>query len=358
MTSDTVTLKVGGQIRSGWTDVSIESSLTEVSASFTLSVTDLDPGQQAGILVPVGSPCTLAIGDTTLITGYVNDVDISYDSQSHGLTFRGRDKTGDLVDCSALVTGVGAWNGISVMDIATQLLAPFGITISSTVADTTKVLAGHAVQMGETVWECLDRAIRQYGVMAMVDGSGNVVLTRPGEGGALAEARLGSNILAASANYSERETFRDYYVLGQFPGASDSYSDPRVTTGASATARDPNVSRYRPLIVQVECNTADMTFLPTRAAWEAAFRSGKGRRFTITVAGWRDANGTLYAPNTMIRLEDDFLGCHETLLVVSVRLSLSDGGQLAEMTLCRKEAFLPAPLTSLPPYENSAGAKP
>jgi len=353
MMSDLVTLKLGGQIHGGWTEVAIESSLTSVSDSFTVSITDLYPGQQASFAVAAGNPCSLAIGDTTLITGYVNDVDISYDAASHRVTLRGRDKTGDLVDSSALVSGVGAWNGVSVMTIASQLLAPFGISVSSTVPDTAKVLAGHALQMGETVWECLDRAIRQYGVMAMADGNGNVVLTRPGEGGALAEARLGANILAATAAFSERETFRDYYVLGQFPGGSDAYSDPRVTSGASAQASDPNVTRYRPLIVQVECNTSDMTFLPTRAAWEAAYRSGKGRRFTVTVAGWRDVNGALYLPNTMIRLEDDILGCHETLLVVSVKLTLSDAGQLTELVLCRKEAFLPAPLTSLPPYENA-----
>jgi len=353
--SDEVTLKIGGLIHGGWTGLEIESSLTEISDSFSVSLTDLDPGRQAIFQVAPGNPCALAIGGTTLITGYVNDVDIAYDANSHGLTIRGRDKTGDLVDCTALVSGFGQWNSVSLMVIAKELLAPFGIAASSTVSDTSKVLAGHAVQMGETVWECLDRAMRQYGVMAMVDGSGNLVFARPGDGGALAEARLGGNILSASAAYSERETFRDYYVLGQFPGGNETYSDPRVTTGACEHAADPNVARYRPLIVQVECNTSDMSFLPTRAAWEAAFRSGKGRRFTVTVAGWRDANGMLYAANTMIRLEDDFLGVHETLLVVAVRLSLSENGQLATLTLSRKEAFLPAPLTSLSPYENSTG---
>ncbi len=369
-TSDMVTLKVGGQIHSGWTEVTIELALTGIANSFTVAVTDLDPGRQATFLVRPGQACTLAVGDTPLITGYVNDVDISYDGTSHGITLRGRSKTGDLVDCSALVSGVGSWNGISVMDIARQLLAPFGISVSSTVADTAKVLAGHSLQMGETVWECLERATRQYGVMAMADAAGNLVLTRPGDAGALAaappntmnsapgaraEVRLGHNILSGSAAYSERETFHDYYLLGQFPGTGDSYSDPRVSNGASAHATDANVGRYRPLIVTVEANTCDQGFLPTRAAWEAAYRSGKGRRFTVTTAGWRDAAGTLYAPNTMIRLEDDFLGGHESLLVAGVKLTLGGSGHLAELTLARKDAFMPAPVTTLPPYENGPG---
>jgi len=349
-----VTLMVGGEIHAGWTEAEIESSLTEVSSTFSVGVTERWPGQQAIRRIRPGAACQLAIGGAPLLTGFVNDVDIGYDEMSHTVTLRGRDRTADLVDCAALVSGVGAWNGVSVMRIAADLCAPFGITVRSTVPDTDKVLAGHVLQMGETVWECLDRAIRQYGVMAMSDGAGNLVLTRPGSGGALAEARLGGSILAGSCSFSDRELYRDYYLLGQFPGMSDAYADPRITTGASAHAGDPNVSRYRPLIVQTECNTCDMNFLPTRAAWEASHRSGRARRPALTLAGWRDANGSLYSPNTLIRVEDDFLGIHETLLVTAVRLSLSsDRGQLAELTLARKSAFDPAPLTSLPPYENS-----
>ncbi|MEO0035718.1 MAG: hypothetical protein RLZZ501_1741 [Pseudomonadota bacterium] len=352
---DTVTLKIGGDTHAGWTEVEIDASLTEVCRTFSVGVTERWPGQQATRRIAPGTACQVVIGETTLITGYVNDVDISYDGQSHNVTIRGRDRTGDLIDCSALVAGVGSWTGTSVMRIAADLCDPFGIKIVSTVSDTRKVLAGHSIQMGETVWECLDRAIRQYGLLAMADADGNLVLTRPGSAGALAEARLGANILAGSCGFSERELFRDYYLLGQFPGSNESYSDPRITTGASAHASDPNVARYRPLIVQTEANTCDMAFLPTRAAWEAAVRSGRARRPTITVVGWRDAKGSLYAPNTMIRLEDDFLGIHETLLVAGVRLTLSDNGQLAELSLARKSAFDPAPLTSLAPYENGAG---
>ncbi len=352
--SNAVTLTVNGRIHGGWTAASIETALTSLSNAFTIEVTDGNPAK-LDFAIARGDACSLAIGGTTLLTGWVDDVEIAYDGQSHGITIRGRDKTGDLVDCSALMTGTGRWDRTSVMAIAKDLLAPYGITVSSTTPDTGKVMDSHAIQMGESVWECLDRALRQYGVMAMADGNGNLVLTRPGDAGARAELRLGGTILAGQAQYSGRETFRDYYVLGQFPGSGDAYADPRVTTMASAQASDPNVKRYRPLIVFTEANTADMSFLPTRAAWEAAVRSGRGETFSVTVAGWRDSGGNLYAPNTLVRIEDDFLRVHETLLVSGVRLELGEGGQLAHLTLGRKEAFLPAPVTELPPYDPATG---
>jgi prophage tail gpP-like protein len=355
--SDIVQLKVGGQIYTGWTAVSIDRELGAPSGSFSLSVTEQWPGSQATHRIPPGLPFQLAIDDTPLITGWTDDIDPSYDSTSHTVSIKGRDRTGDLVDCSAIVDGSGGWNGVSVMDIARVLLKPYGIAIKSSVAITDKVLAGHDIQMGESVWECLERALRLYGVTAMPDGLGNLLLTVPGAGPALAELKLGGAILSASGSLSGKDTFSDYYVLGQFPGGGDTYSDPRVSNGAFAHAKDPNVTRYRPLIVSVECNTVSQDFLPRRAKWEAAHRSGKARNCTIKVQGWRDAKGAIYEPNSMVRVEDDFLGLHESLLVSGVKLALDDGGKVTDLKCTRLSAFVPETLPYEDPYDNSGATK-
>jgi prophage tail gpP-like protein len=169
--------------------------------------------------------------------------------------------------------------------------------------------------------------------------------------------QLGGTILSGSAAFSGKDTFSDYWVLGQYPGSSDTYSDPRVTNGASAHASDPTVTRYRPLIVSVECNTAALDFLPKRALWEAAHRSGMGRLGTFKTQGWRDANGAIYQPNATLRIEDDFLGIHESLLVSGVKLTLDESGTLTELKCRRLSGFVPAPIADLPPVENSGAAK-
>ena len=351
--SDDVILKVGGQIYDGWTSVEIDRELGSITGSFSLSVTEQWPGSQATHRIPAGAACQLLIGDTPLITGWVDDVVPSYDATSHTVSIKGRDKTCDLVDCSAIVTGPGSWNGVSIMTIAQALLAPYGISIHSTVATTDLVMAGHSIQMGESVWECIERGLRLYGVIAMPDGNGNVLLTTPGAGPALAEMKLGGAILSASASFSGKDTFSDYWILGQFPGTSDTYSDPRVTNGVSAHASDPTVTRYRPLIVSVEANTSELDFLPKRALWEAAHRSGKGRLAGVKTQGWRDAGGNVYVPDAMIRVEDDFLGIHESLLVTGVKLALSDAGRTADLKVSRLSGMVPAPIADIKPVENS-----
>lgn len=357
MSDDTVYLKVGDQIYSGWTGITIDRALGEPCGGFSLSVTERWPGNQATHRIAPGQACQVLIGDTPLITGWVDDFGPSYDQGSHGVSIRGRDRTCDLVDCSAIVDGVGAWNGVSVMTIARQLLAPYGISIFSVAPGINRVLAGHSIQMGETVWECLERALRLYGVSALPDGLGNLTLTVPGGGVALSEMKLGGAILGASGMFSLKENYSDYWILGQFQGTSDTYSDPRITNGATGHASDPTVTRYRPLIVNVECNTSDLDFLPRRARWEAAYRSGKARQASIKTQGWRDANGTIYQPNSMIRVEDDYLGIHESLLVSGVRFTEDDGGRITDLKVTRLSAFVAEPLSEQPPYENSGAGR-
>lgn len=354
---NTVSLKVGGLIYSGWMGVSIDRALGEPCGSFSLTASEKWPGSKATQRIAPGQSCQVLIGDTPLITGWIDDVAPAYDAGSHGIQIRGRDRTCDIVDSSAIVDGPGAWNGVSVMAIARQLLAPFGISIRSAVSNTDKVLAGHAIQMGETVWECLERALRLYGVTAMPDGLGNLLLTIPGGGPALVEMKLGGAILAGSGLFSQKDVFSDYWILGQFQGTEDTYSDPRISNGATGHASDPTIGRYRPLIVNVECMTADLDFLPKRALWEAAHRSGKGRSATIRTQGWRDAAGTIYQPNAMVRIEDGFLGIHESLLVSGVQLGIDGDGEIANLKVTRLSAFTPEPLSDLGPYENSGAAK-
>jgi prophage tail gpP-like protein len=354
---DVVNLKIGGKIYSGWTAVSIERQLGAPSGSYSLAVSERWPGSKAVHRIAPNQACQLSIDDTALITGWTDEIGPTYDASSHSVSVRGRDRTADLVDCSAIVMGSGSWNGVSVMTIARQLLAPFGITVRSAVAETDKVLGGHSIQMGETVWECLERALRLYGVTAMSDGLGNLLLTIPGAGPALSEVRLGGTILGASGMFSGKDQFSDYWIIGQFPGTSDTYSDPRIPNGACGHASDPTVGRYRPLIVSVECNTSEIDFLPKRALWEAASRAGKARSASIRVQGWRDSKGKLYQPNSMIRVEDDFLGIHESLLISGTRFTLDDGGKAADLKLGRLGAFIAEPLPDQAPFENSGAGQ-
>ncbi len=344
MTSDDVTLRVNGKIHAGWTSVQITRSLETVSGGFSLSVTEQWPGHQDLFQITPGAACKVSIGSDVLITGWVDDTGPSYDANSHEFTVRGRDVTGDLVDCSALA-GAGRWNHANLLTIVGDLCKPFGIGVKSTVADVMKTIWDHHIQLGETAFECIERVCRIYAVLPTSDGAGNLVLTRAGEGGAIAELKLGGNIKAGSGSFSDRERFSRYIVIGQSIGSEA--TDPSLFTAYHAESLDSAITRYRPLIVLAEASGGDPDWYQRRADWERASRAGKSKRATITVNGWRDANDALYRPNTMVRIDDDFLGLHGSMLIAGATLSLTDQGQLTELTLVRKEAFLLEPPSAL-----------
>ncbi len=346
-----VTLRVGGNIHAGWTSVEITRSLETISGAFSLGVTEQWPGHQNRFQVAPGMAGELAIGGEVVITGHVDDVDFSYSDSEHSVSVRGRDATGDLVDCSAL-SGTGHWTSVSLNQVAADICAPFGIKVASNVPDTAKLLPEHHIQLGETAHECLERLARVYGVMMMSDGKGGMLLTRAGDGGAAAGLRLGGNIKAASASLSDRERFSRYTILGQST-ATDAISV-TVASACHAEATDAGITRYRPLVVIAE-DTIDPSWYQRRATWEAANRAGKSRRSAVTVQGWRDADGALYQPNTMVTLDDDWTGMHERMLIAKVKFTLSDQGTLTELTLVRREAFeLVPPVTTL--YAAGTGA--
>lgn len=333
--SNDVTLRVDNKIFGGWMTVAVDRSLRAIAGGFQLSITERWPGCQDLHQILPGMACEVRIGDDTVITGWINDVEPAYDATSHQVTITGRDATGDLVDCSA-TAGTGMWNAPSLMRIVTDVCAPFGIPVKSDLPDVQRIIYAAQLQPGETAFECIERHCRMWAVLPTSDGLGDLVLTRAGEGGAVAGLKLGDNIKAGRAKLSDRDRYSRYIVLGQTAAGGTDFS---LFTGPRGEARDAGVKRYRPLEVMAEAEYFDPEWFRRRAEWERAARAGRSRVFTATVTGWRDKDGALFRPNAMVRLDDDFLGAHGTYVIADVRLSLSDQGRLSELTLTDKEAF-------------------
>ena len=334
-----VTLKVGGKIWGGWTDVEIHTGIETAAGSFDLALTERWPGQQAKQDIQPGAAAVLQIGGVTVITGYVDAVEPSYDSHTHALKVTGRDAAGDLVDCSA-INNPGRWMSTAPLDVANAITKPFGIKVATQV-DLGKPLAMFALQMGETAWEAIERLARYLGVLATSDGLGGLVFVRSGTGGSCAELALGNNILRGSASYEYKGRFSQVIVLGQSQG--NDYVPPEQSAGGKATSTDAGITRYRPKIVMAEMAATGTNF-QTRADWEQAVRVGRSRKLNITVQGWRDANGDLYASNKLVMINDNFLDIHEQFLVSEVAFAKGESGTLTTLTLMPPAAFTPEPV--------------
>jgi prophage tail gpP-like protein len=336
-----VVLSVGGKRYAGWKEVEIRRGIEQVAGTFELSVTDRWSGTEQAWPIKHGDPCTVTADGQVLITGYVDDVLPFFDAGQHGVTVVGRDKTGDLVDCSAIVKS-GEWRGRTLFQIAKEIAAPFGIQVIDQ-AQASVPFKSAALQEGETAWEALERAARMRGVLLISDAQGALVITRAGTQRISTALVQGENILAARGTFSLRDRYSEYICKGQDVGFDT--STPEQNAQVKAQAQDRNVRRYRPLIIVAE-DIANARGLKDRALWEAAVRMGRSSRPQITVQGWQHAAG-LWLPNRLVPVDCPYLYLAGDMLTVAVTYRINDNGTVAAIELCRPEAFklLPVPET-------------
>jgi len=336
-----LTLDINRVRYGGWKSVRVMRSMEHIAGGFELSVSDRWPGQDAAFPIHPGDACEVAIDDDVVITGYVDDVDRAHDASSHEISVRGRDKTGDLVDCSA-VPGKWEWANRKMEEIASDLINPFSIGLL-TLTDTGPRFPKFAVEPGEPVFDALDRMSRICGVLMTSNGTGDLVITRRGKERVGTALVLGKNILSARVALSMMDRYQTYIVkgdraLGGTSGDSLNWED----ANRQGTVKDERVKRHRPLIILAETQ-GDAANFETRAEWERSVRFARASRATITVQGWRHADD-LWRPNKLARVVDPTLGLDADLLVSAVTFTMDEQGRRTELSLTYPEAFDLIPL--------------
>lgn len=337
---DKVELFVNGKIFGGWKDVSITRSLNAISGSFSLGVTDRWSGQAEPWVVAPDDECVVKVNGEPVISGYVFGVENSIEKNGRSITISGRDKTADLVDCSIDLKTTQI-EKISLKRLAALLADPFKIPVTIDVS-VGAPFNPFAFNQGETCFEALERACKQKGVLLTGDGSGGVLITRPGTNRSTTILEQGQNIIQASASFDHSDRFSNYKVKGQGSKYSED-ADPVFAFQIQATAKDENVKRFRPMLI-VSDNLATNELARTRAQWESTNRAAKAGKFKVKVQGWKQGDGTLWRPNQLVRVRSSWLGLDDDLLAVTVQMSLNDkDGTTTEINLERKDAYTPEP---------------
>jgi prophage tail gpP-like protein len=345
--SDELILMIDGKPHRGWTSLTVGRSIERGPHEFEVSLTDRW-GRAEAInprSIVAGMPVQVYVNDARITSGYIDDVDPQYDATQHSLAVRGRSKLGDLVDCS---TEGQQFPRMSLLGIATQLCAPFGISVA---ADTSVASEAGAVfnspqtlDLGQPIWEFLEELARIRAVLLTSTADGNLLITRAGTGTADVALALGKNIKAASGSFSHRELFSDYIVTAQQPGTptltGTDTSQPKGTAKGSG--------RYRPFVVRAD-STGDIADCRTRAEWQRNVHYGRSRGIVYTISGWRQTpGGRLWTPNEMVAVKDPWSGIDTELLIVESRIRLGEEGSTTENRVMPREAFdvLPLPESS------------
>lgn len=338
MAEPVLTLLAAGRVYGGWKTVRVTRSMQQCTNSFELGLSERWEGQEVRLPVRPGTACTVMMGQAVVVTGYTDGAEVSVDATTRETAVAGRDMTADLVDCSA-VRKPGQWRGAKVEAIAQDLCTPFGVRVRAEV-DTGKPLASFALQAGESVFEAIERAARIRALLLLSDGTGTLVMTRAGTQRCPTALLLGQNVLRARARLDMRDRHSTYTALGQAPGG-DFFSG-AVVSQVAASALDPGVARYRPLLMtSLEPDLA--VTLQQRVRWEANVRAARSTELEVLVQGWAHAGG-LWSPNTLVQTRLPAMDVDEELLITDVEHLLDEGGTTTSLTLTRRDAFQVLPL--------------
>ena len=215
--------------RNGW----VKRELDTVADSFEFQIADLRLGPGEPVPVRAGDVCTVKLKGNDLLTGYVDDVAIQYTASTLTITLRGRSKTADLVDCSAVRKG-GRWSNATVETIATDLCKPFGIEVTvDLLEDLPRPFKRFAIEPGESAFNVIQRACRLRSAWATCGVDGGLHITRAATGRRSPVAlEYGKNIISGERFDSWSQRHSEYRIKGQAP------SDDELSGAASSQMSD------------------------------------------------------------------------------------------------------------------------
>ncbi len=336
---DSLTLTVAGRRYEGWTAIRVTRGIDRCVADFDIQVTERWANQDLPWRILPFAPVTLWAGQDLLLTGYVDTYAPAFGPDQHAVHITGRSKTADLVDCTPDIAG-GQYAGYSYAAICRAVAGLFGIDVVVLAPGAASVVADATIERSETAFAFLERLGRMAGVLLSDDPLGRLLLTTTGNAQASGRLVQGDNILHASASLTGHRRFSIYTVKGQHGLTAGAVG---VLTQQQASATDTGVPRVRPRVAMGETQMTQPQ-MQARVNWMCSYAGGQATKAEITVAGWRQPDGSLWQPNQIIGVTSPWLGVDQDLLVAQVEFGLdANDGHTTTLTVGPPAGYAPDP---------------
>lgn len=337
--SEGVELQLDGKAHTTWSSLAVGWSMEHAASSFEVGVEHpLDETLQTP--EPANQKhARLLLDGEPVVDGYVFRDSRGFDAEEFRLSLAGASRAFDLVD-SDPVDQSETFRKQGLRAITEKLVdgfGDFGKSIDVRFEDSEgDKFAKFAVEEGDTVFSTIERAARQRGLLVMSAADGALMFTRVATSFPQESLTVGVNVVSGTAERDDREVFSDYYFYGQ-TSANDHHHG-RSACHLKGQVVDPRMRRYRP---KVGLEGQSLRESPEqRAVWESNTRYGRSQRFVYEVEGWKTSGGNLWAPNTLVFVQDPLNHVIGVQLIASVRFSLnSQDGKMTELTVCPPEAF-------------------
>lgn len=336
---------VGGQQLSGWTGYRLTRGVERLPSGCVLEFTERYPGKPGKAPIAPGQSCMVSIGADLWLTGYADLYWPHLEAEHHIVRAEIRSKTCDLVDCSLIPPNdLKSWviQQKTIGAAAMQLCQPFGITVSLPDGDAPLPQnVPFVITPGETVYQMIESLARTVQMLVWDDPQGRLVISKVGTTRATTSLVEGVNCEVEEARLSMDQRYSQIMVIGQAPivGADGSYH-----LNVEGKASDPDVPRYRPLLIIMDQPGPGNQWAQQRAQWEVARRYGRSRLGDVSTSpGHRQQDGTLWQPNTIVSCSLPSLKINQDMLIAEVAPRGGEAGTSTLLSIMPKEGFMPEP---------------
>ena len=345
-----ITLEINGNRFGGFTDISVFRSVETISGSFFFNATNENI---VDFPIKADDACRVFIDSISVINGFVESVQVSYDANSHSLSMRGRDKTCDVIDSSTI--GKKEFVGpIKLTDIIIKTLSSnsiAGISVINEAGAIQQFKDGEffSAEIGTTVFEFIEKYARKRQVLLTTDGNGNIVLARAGTTSAVTTLQnrkdnLDNNILSANVNYDFTQRYNKYLMESQLNPSALAFgadiSNANVVNQAGSST-DDKIRESRQL--QIMSGSSDTGGdLANLATWHANLRRIRSMDYSAVVLGFYqdEAKSRLWIPNELVQVADEFADVSATLLIRTVEYNFNlTAGSTTTLSLVEKDAY-------------------
>lgn len=345
-----ITLTVNGKNFVGWLQSSVRRSIETLAGTFSVPVS-LVPGTVPEIKRQ--DEITVQIGETRLITGYVLSADPFYSKDDCGMRVVGRDRSGDLAVCAAIHKG-GQWRNATLERIVKDIVSPYSIGVRNDAkGDANEPLRDFKLEHGERCADAIARAARLRGVLVVPDSRGNLVITRAGAQRFKGAVVRGRNVIRAEGIGSDEDRHSEYLVYGQ----SNVISDFESARGQKARAKDDEIGRHLPLVINAEGNLSQKE-LQDLAHHTMRVRRGHAYGIKYVVEGW-EVDGEPWPINQLVPVYDDIFGLDGKDWLICEANPTCDlqEGDVTELVLRPAEAYDTVRKGSKPSPKRAAGKR-
>lgn len=366
-------LKVNNKNYPNWTSLSITRSVDQFCGSFNFVSTD---SEAQNYPIKEGDNVQVLINEHTVLTGFVDEVDASFDTGSHSISVRGRDNVGNLIDSdipntwkNSLAQTSSVFQPVTISDYIKLCQVVIQATENNipvlNVAGSIQPFTTDEVKEPDTGQKAIDflsSFARKRNLYLNTDGQGSLRIYRPLNVRANDDLILlqgndrRNNILSRNVKFSQQDRFRNIVVRSQEDSSSGSYDFGGSDPSGSAIDTGVNAGRHLEIMAEESMTSAECK---KRAEEEVNIRRARSIEYSCTVADSVQSNGALWDYGLRVRLVDEIAGINGIYFIRSVNHSMSlTGGTVANLVLASADAYrVIAELTDQEKRKTNLGAK-